>query len=156
MNVNNIRLLFVSLCWVMSAALNAEIYEWVDDNNRKHYTQIPPADKSKIIRVIGDSGSTATAKQGNRSAKEAADSAKAYSDYLQSERLERKEKREEKKRQLAELRKHCNRMRAELSDYEQGGVIYYELDEKGERVFWSDERLDEEITRLRERIQSDC
>ena len=102
-------------------------------------------------RIYGQSSSDKS-----RSAQESANSAKAYSDYLESERLERKEQREEKKQRRAKLQKYCNGLRAELSDYQQGGVMYYELDENGERVFWSDERTQQEIARLQERIEVEC
>lgn len=134
----------------------AEIYEWVDEKNRKHYTQIPPEDKSKIIRVIGKPSSASQSSSNGRTAKESADSARAYSDYLQSERLERKEKREEKKQQLSKLKKYCNQLRAELKDFKQGGVQYYELDDNGERVIWSDDRLQQEINLLQDQIKSEC
>ena len=81
---------------------------------------------------------------------------KKYSDYLEQERLERKEQRDQKKQKKAEARSKCHNIQAQLSDMEQGGILYYELDENGERKFVSDERVEAKKNKLRDYLKKNC
>ena len=50
----------------------------------------------------------------------------------------------------------CHNIQAQLSDMEQGGILYYELDENGERKFVSDERVEAKKNKLRDYLKKNC
>ncbi len=151
--VSQYAILFVLLC--VCGTSNSEIYKWVDENGKVHYSQTPPSKSAEKMDIEQgaeiDSGSY---KKDQSSS--SVDSQKKYSDYLEQERLERKEKREQKKKEREEARSKCNSVRAQLGDMEQGGILYYELDKDGERKFVSDDRVEARKKKLRNYLKRNC
>ena len=142
-------------CLILAqASLAAEVYRIVDEHGRVTYSQIPPHKDAEKIKIKGGKSSVeSTNTQSNANLQERQ---KKYSDYLESERLERKEKRDKAKQEKAELAANCHSVRAELNDMNQGGIIYYDLDENGERVFIDESRIDAKKQKLREYLDRNC
>ena len=145
--------LFVLLCTCGTSY--GEIYKWVDENGKVHYTQTPPSKSAEKMDIEHDTEIDAGSYQNNQSPS-SIESQRKYSDYLEQERLERKEKREQKKKEKEEARSKCNNVRAQLGDMEQGGILYYELDKDGERKFVSDDRVDARMKKLRNYLKKNC
>ena len=148
------------LCLLMMLAgyagiSHSEIYKWVDENGKVHYSQTPPDQSAEKMDIepSEESGTTPYQVEQNPSS---VDSQKKYSDYLEQERLDRKEKRAQKKKEKEEARSKCNGVRAQLSDMEQGGILYYELDKDGERQFVSDDRVEARKNNLRDYLKRNC
>lgn len=137
---------------------HGEIYKWVDKKGKVHYSQTPPSDKAEKIEIDNNNNSSALPEANGSDSRPASsvDSQKRYSDYLEQERLERKENREAKKQEKAKLRSRCNNTRAELQDMNQGGILYYELDEAGERKFIEEERIEAKKKQLRDYLKRNC
>ncbi len=135
-------------------AIGTEVYRMVDENGRVVYSQIPPykdAEKLKLKSSGADTNSTTSNSDLSLQERQ-----QRYSDYLESERLERKQKRDEEKQKKAELVANCHSVRAELSDMNQGGVLYYDLDENGERVYIDESRVEAKKQRLKKYLNRNC
>ena len=148
------RVLF--LAFLMAGLCQGEIYKWVDENGKVHFSQTPPNDEAEKIDVGNSSEALPATNNNVDQIPSSVDNQKRYSDYLEQERLERKEKREAKKQKKAELRSKCHNARAELSDMNQGGILYYELDENGERKFVEDKRVEAKKDQLRNYLKRNC
>ena len=150
---HQIAILLMLVC--VSGNAYSEIYKWVDENGKVHYTQTPPGKSAEKMDIKHhDDAGTEPNKQNQFPS--TLENQKKYSDYLEQERLERKEKREQKKQEKAEARSKCHGVRAQLGDMEQGGILYYELDENGERKFVSDQRVEARKNKLREYLKRNC
>jgi len=147
--------LFLVACLISAGSLQAaDVYKIIDENGRVQFTQFPPyKDAEKLKLKNRETDSVDVSKSSSASLQE---KQKKYSDYLQSERLERKEKRVLVKQEKAELASKCNSVRAELSDMNQGGILYYNLDKNGERVYIDESRVEKKKNRLREYIDKKC
>ena len=145
--------LFMLLC--ACGISNGEIYKWVDENGKVHYTQTPPDKSAEKMNIDHDAEISAESFQDNQSPS-SIESQRRYSDYLEQERLDRKEKREQKKKEKEEARSKCNNIRAQLSDMEQGGILYYELDKDGKRKFVAEERVEARKKNLRDYLNRNC
>ncbi|MFK7794050.1 MAG: DUF4124 domain-containing protein [Gammaproteobacteria bacterium] len=146
---------FVVSCFLSITYIQADnVYKTYDENGRVQFSQFPPykdAEKVKLKNSATNSSSvnkSSTASLQERQSK--------YSDYLQSERLERKEKREKVKQKRADLISKCNSAGAELADMNQGGILYYDLDEDGERVYIDESRVESKKNRLRLYLEKNC
>jgi hypothetical protein len=140
---------------VFAASLQAaDVYRVIDENGRVQFTQFPPyKDAEKLKLKNNGNDPVGNNKSSSASLKERQSK---YSDYLQSERLERKEKREQAKQKNAELASKCNAVRAELNDMNQGGILYYDLDENGERIYIDESRVEAKKNRLRKYLNKKC
>ena len=154
-SISLLKLFLLALVFV-SGICYSEIYKWVDERGKVHYSQTPPS-KSAEKMDIDESATTDSSLVGQQKLQPSnAESQKKYSDYLEQERLERKEKREQKKLEKAEARSKCHSVRAQLDDMDQGGILYYELDENGERKFVGDKRIETRKDKLRKYLRKNC
>ncbi len=155
LNLISIYILISLLVIMNHAALATDIYRIVDENGRVQYTQIPPyKDASKMqLKGVTKNNNNAPSVSQQPSLQERQEK---YSNYLESERLERKQKREQLKQEKAELASNCFSVRADLEDMNQGGVIYYDLDENGERVYIDESRIQAKKERLTRYLNNNC
>ena len=134
----------------------SEIYKWTDEKGKVHYSQTPPSESAEKIDIPSTTETPSNTNNGINAPASNIENQKKYSDYLEQERLERKEKREQKKQQKAEAREKCHRVRAELEDMNQGGILYYELGEDGERNVVDETRINARKEKLRKYLRSNC
>jgi len=127
----------------------AEVYKWVDEEGRTHYGEKPPVDDASRIEIeespqIEDSLNQQSIEQQK---------------LLQIYEEERKLKKEEKLKadqEKAERTKQCQILAGDLSDLQQGGMVFYDLDEKGERKFLSETEVSEQIKKLQADYDKYC
>lgn len=139
---------------VSHVSLATEVYRIIDENGRVNYSQIPPykgAEKITLKNSANDTNQSATVSGTSLQERQ-----KKYSDFLESERLERKEKREKIKQERAQLTANCYAVQADLSDMNQGGVQYYDLDENGQRVYVDESIIEAKKRRLEKYLDSNC
>ncbi len=155
--MRNVRTAHIFIILIFTCGLcHGEIYKWVDENGKVHYSQIPLSQDAEKVKVREYPETSSSNSSSSGKGLSSIESQKKYSDYLEQERLERKEKREQKKQKKAELRSKCHQVRAELNDMNQGGVTYYELDEDGNRVFVGDKRIEARINKLQGHLEKEC
>ncbi len=149
------RLFLVVYLLTVTCTYADDVYKTIDENGRVQFSQFPPykdAEKLKL-KNSGNNSVSSNNKSSNASLQERQ---RKYSDYLQSERLERQEKRTQAKQEKAELASRCNSVRAELSDMNQGGILYYDLDENGQRVYIDESRVEAKKNRLQKYLDREC
>ncbi|MDW3096092.1 MAG: DUF4124 domain-containing protein [Gammaproteobacteria bacterium] len=140
---------------INSISANAtDVYRIVDENGRVQFSQFPPYKDAEKIKLRNSSTGAGDNSQNSKASLQERQS--KYSDYLQSERLERKEKREQAKQKKAAMASKCHSVSAELSDMNQGGILYYDLDENGKRVYIDESRVESKKTRLRKYLEKNC
>ncbi len=146
------------LLYLASGLCHGEIYKWVDERGKTHYSQTPPGKNAEKIEIDQRSQPQTNQPAGGTFKRplSSVENQKKYSDYLEQERLERKEKREKKLQQRAEQRTKCIRTKADLDDMNQGGILYYELDENGERKVVEDQRVNARKRKLSDYLKKNC
>lgn len=131
-----------------------DIYRFVDEDGRVQYSQFPPYKDAEKIHIKADHKNSHASNNSSQSSLR--ERQEKYSNYLKSERLERKQKRQQIKQEKAELAANCYSVRADLEDMQQGGVIYYDLDENGDRVYIDESRIEEKKQRLSRYLDKNC
>ena len=147
------RILYLSFAFSLltSMVCTAEVYRWVDENGKTHFSDKPIGQNSESITIkqqpkLGNG--TPTTKTPASSPDFQQKLLDAYSDRRKLKEQEQK-KQEQKKLQIEAHKKKCNRARDYLTRTEGGRV--FDIDENGERIY----RSDTEIDASRAVIQSD-
>lgn len=147
------RSFYFSVLLLMSLPMaQAEIYKWVDDNGQVHYSEKAP-DKKRPSREIHLPKHTpqATPVSPAQRRQKRDNLLRAFDE----ERNLRKEARAKKEHDEARNRQNCMRARDRLKNYERATVLY-DLNEKGERVYYSDAQRNQAEANLRSQINKWC
>lgn len=138
----------------ISSAVHAEVFKWVDENGKVHYSDRKISSKAQKVNV---KTGAQTLGQDGQEVKQRLLQQQKYVNYLQSERIERQEKRQAVQQQEDKKKKLCAAMKDQLKGYTEGSYRWYELDEtSGERKFLSDDQLNAKKQELRTEIKSNC
>lgn len=140
---------------IYSLTANAAIYKWTDENGRVHYSQTPPTKNAKEIKLPA----TIHSDKDKESSAQRLQEQQNFLRALEEERNFKRQRAEEEQRRLNEKKqyeKECRRMRHELRDMDAGGVVWYELDDKGERKFLSEDQITARKQLLRDKIRNEC
>ncbi|MFK7816057.1 MAG: DUF4124 domain-containing protein [Gammaproteobacteria bacterium] len=149
-----IKLLFTCFLLFIAFSIGAEVYKWVDENGKVHYSDKKVGKVVEKVEIKKDSSSNS---ENSVIAEERLNKQKKYLDYRQSEREEKKHQREVKKREEAENNRYCVALRDELNSMVQEYAIWYDLDEDtGERHYLSDEELEQRIEEFKSKIKKNC
>lgn len=152
---------------LMSGAAHAEIFKWVDENGKVHFSDRKISAQAQKVNVKtgaktlnqndADNNLVSNVGQDDQSAEQRLLQQKKYVNFLTSERLERQEKRKEAQQEKDKKHKLCVAMQDKLKGYTDGNYRWYELDEKsGERVYASDDQIEARKQELQSDIKSNC
>lgn len=139
----------------LSTSAYAGIYKWIDENGQVHYGESPPGKNSREMNIQSNPGRS----DDKEKYQQQLENQNKFLKALEEERAfkNKLEEEENKRLQAQKVReKYCLEMRHELRDMEVGGVVWYDLDDKGERVFLSDKEVASKKQELRDRIKSEC
>jgi len=136
---------FLVLCLFIPCTTFGGIYKWVDDQGQTHYGERPTVQSSEKI-VIPKRTITPKAQT---TEKQRLENVKKWVNVRQQER-------ETAKQEKAERKKKCDKLRRELKDIEQDGIAWYQLNEAGEREYYSDEEIDAGKSKMRGIIKKNC
>ena len=75
-------------------------------------------------------------------------------DKQAQEKLDQEE--EGRLQQKRDDEKYCKELRNELRDIETGGIAWYELDDNGERKYFSDKKIEQRKLEMREKFKNEC
>ena len=149
------RPLAVALAVIMlaaTAAANAQIYQWKDENGRTVLSDTPPVGHVRQQRIIAAESSAEAASSSPQ---------KSLAERDLEFRLRQKEargKREQAEKEQANAMgkaRYCENVRRQLRAYESGERIMMR-DDKGERYFIDDAQREQEIANLRRSMQTKC
>lgn len=128
----------------------AEIYKWVDENGKVHFSQTPPDEAAEKIEVPDnqtpiDQGDFNKTKEKNR----------RYLEYLRQERQEKNARKARQDEKQAKLDARC---KSKLADYQglQAGGRFYEFNSKGERIYLSNDQIAEAKKELQQFLDTSC
>lgn len=133
---------------------NAKVYKWVDKDGKVHYSDKPFDDKSKELKIKDTVNPQQQREAHKRAQKLIKAQRRSVKNRLESEQeqLQQKRQNEEKSRQIDVA---CARAKEGLRILQMQRPVY-DMDEKGERRFLSDEQRKKEITQLKQEIASHC
>ena len=133
-----------------TTAVNAQIYEWKDENGKTVYSDQPPSGKVRQQRKID-----ATAPAINTAPqKTTADREMDFRKRAQ-EAQEKSAKAEKEQADAAQKKENCEKSARYLNSLESGERIA-SRDDKGERYFMEDAQRQQEITKTRQAMQASC
>jgi hypothetical protein len=127
----------------------AGIYKWVDEEGRTHYGEKPPVEDASKVNIRDVPKIDDSLKQ------QSIDQQKLLEIY-EEERKQKKEEKLKAEKEMAERKKQCQYLASELSDLKQGGVAFYDLDEKGERKYYSEAELAAYIDTKQKEYDKNC
>lgn len=145
--------LIAMLFWVMPLC-HAEVYKWVDENGRVHFSDTPRDGVQQGIPVKSHTPEQKKTQQ--EIEQQRREKTNKLLHALGEERRIKREKEAKAKQERQQRERECNSMRNDLADMERGGVVYYDLKENGKRDYWSDDKLKRRISELRETIANRC
>ena len=140
-------LFFLVLCTPFQG--HAEVYKWIDEQGQTHYGERPAGGDATAVK-IQDTPTADTAMQKQNEERD-----KMLKIYEEERNIKNEEKRkaDEENRKRAE---QCRVAENELKDMQQGGAMYYDLDDKGERRYLSDAEISRRIKELEAQYNQYC
>ena len=128
---------------------HAEVYKWIDEQGQTHYEERPAGGDATAVKIQDiPKADTSLQKQNEERDK-----------MLKIYEEERNIKNEEKRKADEENRKRAEQCLVagnELKDLQQGGAMYYDLDDKGERRYLSDAEISKRINELEAQFNEHC
>lgn len=144
------RLLVIAIAFLAAPIASAELYKYIDKDGKTVYSDQPPVNTdSKQLNI--SSGVSATAPAPAKSAVERDKELQKGRDEVR----ERAKKADEKEKQAANQEQACNAARAANRVYTDGGRVT-KFDDKGERVFLSDQEIEAERVRTQRQMEEAC
>jgi hypothetical protein len=133
-----------------ATAVNAQIYQWKDENGKTVISDKPPVGNVRQQqKVASDAPATNAAAQ-----KSAADKELEFR-KRQKDAQESTEKSNKEQAASAEKKENCENARRYLQALESGERIAMR-DEKGERYFLDDAQREQDIAKTRQAVQTNC
>jgi hypothetical protein len=149
------------MVFLMMFGINAfaEVHRWVDENNRVHYSDLPPSvdAKTKKLRSASDTGDAA--ETGAAASTPAAP--KTIAEREAELRMARQTKKEAADKAAQEQNKkdakqeYCTQARLSLNALQQD-VRIMEIDANGERSYLEDEQRQQRIAKAQQDISKHC
>jgi len=142
------RLWLVWSLLLLPGLASAEVYRWVDDNGKVHFTDRPPPGRGEAvdIRPSPDADPAPSSLQ--------VPDRQRMLDMYQHEREERQAAKAEEARQRAERERECRRTANALRRYRAGGPLYE--DRPGGRHYFTAAEKDQEMAELRQLLTRHC
>ena len=136
----------------ITSAVNAQIYQWKDENGKTTLSDKPPPGQLRPQQLIDSESSTPATK--TPSQKTLADRDLEFR-KRQKESQESAEKASKVQAASAEKEENCDNAQRQLQALESGERIALR-NNKGERYFLEDSQREQEIAKARLAVQSNC
>lgn len=133
-----------------------QLMRYLDADGVTHFSRNPPSGVTAVpVDVVTETPSQADIEE--RRAVLASEQA-ALDDFAERRRVEERRSAEIEAQLVArqQQRNACRDLYNDIEDYRRGGTVYYDLNEQGERVYWSEARLAQEIDKLEARYTDGC
>lgn len=137
---------------LLACQVYAEVYKWTDADGNVHYGDRPKAGNARELDIESQPSTPDGPDNANKNQQDIERWLKARDE----ERSIREQEEAALQQQKARQKQKCSRLRNELRDYEKGGVVWYEIDESGNRRYYSDADIAKEIADLKKTIKREC
>ena len=141
------RLIFLLLLFVLP--VQADVYKWTDDKGRVHYGDKPVTNSKQID--ISEQKNT----RNNLSKAEREERRQRLLETFAVDRAEKKERQKKQDAQNKKINRQCANARDQLKNYNRSSRLY-DLNDKGERVIFSDKERQQAIDQLSANIKKYC
>lgn len=144
------KLCLMILFLLLSLPTTAGVYKWIDANGQVHFGDRPPAEKpaEEVTINTAPPGKDAAANERIRKMNE-------FLDQRQAEREVRQAEEAKSQRQAEMHDARCRKFRAQLKHMASVST-FYNLNQKGERVFVSEEDNARIRERFSQRVRQTC
>lgn len=142
-------MLRICILWALLVPAIAQVYKWVDEKGATHYGERPPEGK-KAQEV-----EQRLANPGPAPGKAAQPSWKEQDLEFRRRRIETDQTEAKDQQRAASQRQACNQARDQLAQMKSARRLY-RLDEKGERVFQSDDERNASVARFEQLVAERC
>ena len=143
--------LFMITFFVNTNDVVAEVYKWVDENGNVHYGDRPGGPNADKVDIKESSGSTNV----DPLLEQRREKQRKLLDSMEEERMEKNEQKAKLREQKQKRKKMCLKAKDYKKNMEVAGRIYT-LDEKGDRVYYSDEKRKTQEKELADLIKKWC
>jgi hypothetical protein len=144
------RLSLAVAALLAATAVNAQIYEWKDENGKTVYSDMPPVGAARSVQKIETGAPATNAPSQKTAADREMDFRKRQKDAQDSAGKTQKEQAA-----ATDKKDNCDKARLYLQSLESGERIALR-DEKGERYFMEDGQRQQEIAKAQQAVQSSC
>ena len=146
--------LFVCLSISFCNLASGQVYKWVDENGKVHYSDKPIDDKAESVDIKADI-STTRQQEARVQANKLIQSQRRQIANEQEEKRDAAVAERKQKQQARKLNNACRQARASLRALEYQAPVYHE-NNKGERTYLDDETRKKEATQTRANIKKHC
>jgi len=132
----------------------AEVYKWVDENGKVHYSDKPVDKKSEAVKMKKQP-SELEMRQARERASSIIRHQQKVSEIVSEEARDKKQALYKKEKDETDLKKACQAAKNEIINLGRG-YRSYTTDEKGNRHFLSDQEKNDTIEELKKSIAENC
>ena len=142
-------MLKICVLWTLVVPAVGQVYKWVDEKGVTHYGERPPQGKKsqEVEQRLASPGSTPE--------KAAQPGWKEQDLEFRKRRIEAEQAETKNKQREASQRQTCNQARDQLVQMKSARRLY-RLDDKGERVYQSDDERSASVARLEQLVSEHC
>lgn len=133
-----------------TTAVNAQIYQWKDENGKTVISDKPPVGGARSSRKIESEAPAASAAPQKTTADREMDFRKR-----QQEAQDKNDKAQKEQAAAADKKENCDRARRYLDSLQSGERIALR-DDKGERYYMEDAQRQQEIAKAQQTVQESC
>lgn len=141
----------ILLCLMLLGTFNvhAEVYKWVDKGGHTHYGEKPQGDGASVVDIDTNPDIDDNVEKHNKERDK-------LLEIYDEERKMKEEKRQQAEKEAKELREKCAKLENELKDMTQTGLVFYDLDENGERRYIPEKELAARIEKMQKQYDEYC
>ncbi len=145
--------LFVMLC--LHAPVHAEVYKWIDDQGRVHFSDKPPGENTAQYHLRAPASTSESSKEVTPGDAERRIKQRKLMESLEAERLEKEQAVARQKQQQVARERKCQYARAELRASKNANLIY-DYDAQGNRVYLNEARKQKYLESRYAAVQKWC
>ena len=144
------RFALLAAALFLAPSVGAQIYQWKDESGKTVISDKPPTGQVRQPKTV----TLGTPAQNNQAQKSLADRELEFR-KRQKEAQESREKTQKNESSATEKRQSCDNARRQLQALESGERIAMR-DDKGERYYMEDAQREQETTKMRSLIETNC
>ena len=132
----------------------AEVYKWVDENGKIHFSDKPFDEKSKAVKMKRQP-TPEEIQQAKQRAARVIQHQRKVSEITSEEAQQEQQARMKREKKSAILNKECKMAQTEIIQLGRG-YRSYTVNDKGEKYFLSDQEKNDMIAKMKELVKQHC